>query len=85
MLGELSAPAVRARPSSSVRDKRLARVERGVRSASLDSGSALASGRRREEVTGPPWPFAGNPLTPQTSGGNHMHRTRVRAGTAPLG
>ena len=37
----------------------------------------------RREVTGPPWPFAGNPLTPQTSGGNHVHRTRVRAGTAP--
>ena len=30
------------------------------------------------------WPIAGNPLTPQTSGGRHMRRTRVRAGTAPI-
>ena len=35
------------------------------------------------EVTGPPWPFAGISSDASTSGGDHMVRTRARAGTAP--
>ena len=50
-----------------------------------DAAERNLVGRKLESVTGPPWPFAGNPLTPQTSGGSHVHRTRVRTGTAPLG
>ena len=35
------------------------------------------------KVTGPPWPFAGISSDASTSGGDHVHRTRIRAGTAP--
>jgi hypothetical protein len=37
----------------------------------------------RGRVTGPPWPFAGISSDASTSGGDHVIRTRIRAGTAP--
>ena len=37
------------------------------------SQAARIGRRAGREVTGPPWPFALNPLTPQTSGGRRMH------------
>ena len=45
------------------------------RAAPAAAGPGHARRAARGGVTGPPWPFAGNPLTPQTSGGNHVHRT----------
>ncbi len=49
------------------------------------SGLRRAGLSCREEawVTGPPWPFAGISSDARTSGGDHVRRTRVRAGTAP--
>ena len=66
------------------RDIRLARVERGAAQRVLGQRIQSAAGRGRE-VTGPPWPFAGNPLTPQTSGGRHVRRTRSPGRDSSLG
>ena len=77
----LNASRCASESSEATKLRRLCRAIRRNSCLSVNSKCLIAEGGG---VAGPPRPFAGISSDASTSGGNHVRRTRVRSGTAPL-